>query len=369
MKPFFCLSVIFLVLSWQSFCVARNFTFFVWTDSHIGVCNSSVRDDIITQMNARPGNLYPSYLLLYTRPVREPAFVLHLGDITEGTPKSTRWDNPDAASYLSYIQCISNLAATPYTCEVIGNHDYTSDHYIQNQITERHGNSYYSFEHEGVLFIMLDPYKAGDVTSPSLGSTQINWLQQKLDSILPDTPLIFSMHISPDYTLGASYNHLNESESNTLYNMLINRNVLTFLMGHWHSVQLRIWNGTIDVLTPAGYSYSPGCGSNDLDELWGVIRILNNRIDHIPYNWQSNKWGTASQSKLSKYFDDSTLGDLNSDEAIDNADLLIMSDAWLSTPGQGNWNEQCDISPSIPDDRVNIRDFVIMASKWQGRRR
>lgn len=53
------------------------------------------------------------------------------------------------------------------------------------------------------------------------------------------------------------------------------------------------------------------------------------------------------------------------DGKVDVLDLIAVTDAWLATPGDGNWNADCDIAPfGSPDGIVNMQDFSIIASRW-----
>ena len=57
------------------------------------------------------------------------------------------------------------------------------------------------------------------------------------------------------------------------------------------------------------------------------------------------------------------VGDFEPDCRVGVRDLDILSSAWLSGPGDGNWNPDCDISqPS--DDIINFLDFCALAAHW-----
>ena len=59
--------------------------------------------------------------------------------------------------------------------------------------------------------------------------------------------------------------------------------------------------------------------------------------------------------------DESTPQDCTGDRIIDRDDLSAMSSAWLSTPGQANWNPSCDVSG---DDIINNDDLAILGQLW-----
>jgi predicted outer membrane repeat protein len=54
-------------------------------------------------------------------------------------------------------------------------------------------------------------------------------------------------------------------------------------------------------------------------------------------------------------------GDLNENGLIDAADLPIFVQSWLSGPGQGGWNGECDFNE---DGRINFADYGDIASFW-----
>jgi hypothetical protein len=56
-------------------------------------------------------------------------------------------------------------------------------------------------------------------------------------------------------------------------------------------------------------------------------------------------------------------GDFEPDCDVDMKDLKVLADAWLSSPGSGNWNPAADIS-NPPDNIINFADFVVLAENW-----
>ena len=56
-------------------------------------------------------------------------------------------------------------------------------------------------------------------------------------------------------------------------------------------------------------------------------------------------------------------GDFEPDCDVDMKDLKVLADAWLSSPGSGNWNPSADIS-NPPDNVINFSDFVVFAQNW-----
>ena len=56
-------------------------------------------------------------------------------------------------------------------------------------------------------------------------------------------------------------------------------------------------------------------------------------------------------------------GDFDSDGDVDLDDLDILASAWLSGPGDGNWNPDCDIADP-PDNFIDFSDYAVFAGNW-----
>lgn len=58
-----------------------------------------------------------------------------------------------------------------------------------------------------------------------------------------------------------------------------------------------------------------------------------------------------------------TAGDFQPDGRVDLYDFAILGSAWLSRPGQINWNSVCDISKP-KDNIIDERDLCVLAGNW-----
>jgi len=57
------------------------------------------------------------------------------------------------------------------------------------------------------------------------------------------------------------------------------------------------------------------------------------------------------------------LGDFEPDRDVDAEDFAVLAAAWRSTPADGNWNPDCDISePS--DDVIDEKDLKVFTENW-----
>ena len=78
------------------------------------------------------------------------------------------------------------------------------------------------------------------------------------------------------------------------------------------------------------------------------------------YDWY---WGVDDVQIIATSVVEAPVGDFDSDCDVDYDDLVIFMSAWLSSPGQPNWNPACDIAE--PNDGViNEFDFAVFAGNW-----
>jgi hypothetical protein len=76
--------------------------------------------------------------------------------------------------------------------------------------------------------------------------------------------------------------------------------------------------------------------------------ILGNYTMHV------TSWYDVSFAINHKSFEAILIADINEDGTVDMADLSIIIDAFMSTPGSGNWNPAADI---IKDNSVDMTDI------------
>lgn len=93
----------------------------------------------------------------------------------------------------------------------------------------------------------------------------------------------------------------------------------------------------VDVGDP---DYSPAPNETDID---GQARVMNERID----------MGADEISDMITDFDDSG--------AVDDPDLITLMDAWMSQPGDANWNGNYDAND---DNVIDGGDFGLLSKYW-----
>jgi 3',5'-cyclic AMP phosphodiesterase CpdA len=139
----------------------------------------------------------------------------------------------------------------------IGNHDIfgvieksgiaTSDPaYGKKMFEDRIGRTYYSFDHKGHHFIILDSIQPTEdrLWEARIDDAQMTWLTADLQKIAPQTPVIVSTHVplvsafasyAPDRApRGEKYSVLTIANSPQVINAFENHNVLAVLQGHLH---------------------------------------------------------------------------------------------------------------------------------------
>ena len=126
--------------------------------------------------------------------------------------------------------------------------------YGKKLFEERFGKTYYSFDHKGVHFIILDSIGITDdrAYEGRVDAAQLSWLAGDLKALAPMTPLIVAVHI-PLVTAFPSYVPPPATEprhhSLTVINayeviaLFEGHNVIGVLQGHTHINERVVWKG------------------------------------------------------------------------------------------------------------------------------
>lgn len=75
-------------------------------------------------------------------------------------------------------------------------------------------------------------------------------------------------------------------------------------------------------------------------------------------------FAVLSEGWMQAYCHESFAGDFNQNCHVGMDDLIMLATAWLSEPGQPEWNERCDIQPAGGDQKIDFHDFVGLSSDW-----
>lgn len=147
----------------------------------------------------------------------------------------------------------------------IGNHDVvgifpqsgvspTDPLYGKKLFSDRFGKPYYSFNHKGHHFLVLDSIGITSDRSYEgrIDATQMDWIKQDLASIPAGTPIVVSVHIPlvtafdsyvPVPTTPPAHHGMSVANSAEVITLFEGHNVLGVLQGHTHINERVEWHG------------------------------------------------------------------------------------------------------------------------------
>jgi 3',5'-cyclic AMP phosphodiesterase CpdA len=191
----------------------------------------------------------------------------------------------------------------------LGNHDVfgispksamapSDAQYGKQMYEDRWGPTYYSFEHKGYHFIVLDSIQPTDDRSweARIDARQLDWLKKDLAGVAAPAPVIVVVHV-PLVTGALSYRPLPTSHENQFYvantfevlPLLADHNVLAVLQGHWHINEVVTFRGIPFVTSGAV------CGNWWHGARWGTpegFTVVSLRSGKI--NWRYETYGFKS---------------------------------------------------------------------------
>ncbi|MGB8918990.1 MAG: metallophosphoesterase [Candidatus Sulfotelmatobacter sp.] len=202
---------------------AGDFTFVQISDSHIGFnkpANADVTATLQTAMNKI--NAMPHV----------PDFIIHTGDLSQ-LSKPSEFDTLDQ---------VLKGASAKHIFFVPGEHDMLTDNgeqYLERYGKGTKGTGWSSFDHKGVHFVGLvnvANLKAGGMGS--LGTEQLEWLEDDLKGRSASTPIVVFAHIPlwtiyPDWGWGTD-----DSEQALSYVKRFGS--VTVLNGHIHQIMQKV---------------------------------------------------------------------------------------------------------------------------------
>ncbi len=190
----------------------------------------------------------------------KPAFVVHLGDITDPVPVS-----PEFSDSAQAFHNASEIFDMPYYL-VPGNHDIGEKLHpalpkINDQVSitksaiekyEQHfGQQRYSFEHEDCLFVVINTMLLNSKLEEE--QEQWDWLEKTLDDnagkrvfIFAHYPLYLSARDEPDF-----YDNIDEPARSNLIALLERHKVEGYYAGHVHNFFYNHLNGMHQFVLPS----------------------------------------------------------------------------------------------------------------------
>ncbi|MBE9480122.1 MAG: metallophosphoesterase [Bacteroidetes bacterium] len=179
--------------------------------------------------------------------------------------------------------------------------DKSHPEYGEQMFVKRIGSSYYSFDHKGWHFMILNSVE--DTGNESyiglIDDEQIEWIKQDIAGLDKQTPIVISTHI-PFFTV---YSQIYETATTAndsslviinakeVYDLFKNYNLKLVLQGHLHTVEDISVNGT-HFITGGAVSAEWWRGPHrGFEEGFVLIKVKNNNFDweYIDYGWEVNK--------------------------------------------------------------------------------
>ncbi len=193
----------------------------------------------------------------------------------------------------------------------IGNHDVLGIYpasgiaqddplYGKKLFEQRFGKLYYSFDHKGHHFIVLDsigitPDRAYE---GRIDAAQLQWLAADLAALPSGTPVIVSVHIPlvtafgaymPEPTVAPTHHSLSVANANQVLDLFAGHNVLGVLQGHTHINETVLWKGVPYITSGAvcgNWWHGTRLGT---PEGFTVVTVANNKLTthYEPSGFQS----------------------------------------------------------------------------------
>lgn len=239
----------------------------------------------------------------------DPDFVLTGGDLVFD---AMRGNQQRCDSLFTLYKDMSKGFQMPvYNC--VGNHDLFAI-YDESPEEESHpdykygmferylGRTYYSFDHKGWHFIVLNSL---DVTADKkyrgyFHQEQLNWLKQDLETVNKSTPIVVVSHIpmiSSRTQVTGSSGSPNVENASEVFKMTENYNLKLILQGHIHWKECGFVNDRFHYIT-GGSVAGNGWKGRRHNTKEGFVRV---KVTGNEFSWEyiDHGWETERLKKLS----------------------------------------------------------------------
>ena len=238
-----------------------------------------------------------------------PDFVITGGDLIMDALGQT-WERSDSL-YDLYSEVAKDFEMPVHN--TLGNHeiygiyeksgaDRNHPEFGEKMFEQRLGKSYYSFDHKGWHFMVLnsvDEAPGGNAYIGSIDSVQVEWIKQDLKQVDAETPIVISTHI-PFATVFHNVvsdpfyqNAPNIVVKNTpdILKLFENHNLKLVLQGHMHILEEIVVNGVTFV---TGGAVSGRWWSGDyygVEEGFVLVHTHGNKFDweYVDYGWEAKE--------------------------------------------------------------------------------
>ncbi|HSW00467.1 MAG TPA: metallophosphoesterase [Sedimentisphaerales bacterium] len=201
--------------------------------------------------------------------------IIGLGDITE-------W--PSRAAKDTYEQLITKRLKIP-SFDIAGNHDIgglSPSTTVLDWLARRHGGLRYTFEKSGVVFIALFSEYDETLNNPAqpISRPALDYLRKTLAKVPEGKPVVVATHLCFDAI----------TNRDEFVDAFGDTNVILVLGGHYHKAVVTRYRGFNFVQLPSPEPKSAGEVT--------VIRISENRLVAVPFNYRENRWSTEKPKIL-----------------------------------------------------------------------
>ena len=162
------------------------------------------------------------------------------------------------------------------------------------------GKRYYSFDHKGWHFMVLDNiYITPDRKYiGKIDSVQLEWIKEDLEAVSAQTPIVIMMHVPLITTLSQWYGggtNANDDkvaavDSHRLLRLFESKNLRLVLQGHLHYFEaLNILNKTMVITAPSVSGKWWRSKQHNVEEGFIKINVDGDKVDYeyIDYGWEA----------------------------------------------------------------------------------
>ena len=236
-----------------------------------------------------------------------PDFVITGGDLIMDA-LGVSYERADSL-YDLYVETEKQFKMPVYNS--VGNHevyglyeesgsDTTDEEYGKKMFEKRLGKRYYSFDHKGWHFMILD---AVGMTSDrtyigQIDEAQIQWIKQDLEKVDPETPIVISVHIPfiTTYTqltrgtMAASGAGTVITNGREVLKLFLPYNLKLVLQGHLHFLEDMYVDNKVHFITGGAVSgrWWQGPPSKNVEEGFLLIKAGDQISWHyVDYGWEA----------------------------------------------------------------------------------
>lgn len=263
----------------------------------------------------------------------KPDFVMTVGDMIEGYTEDTTVLNNEWAEYLAIVEKFScPIYYTP------GNHDITSDPLVEPYQKHTGQKTYYSFNHRGLHFVILDNSRFEK--AEEWPKEQLEWLKKDLQQNKDATHTLVFYH-KPFW-----YNTLAVGKNDLLHDILVEDGVDVVFTGHYHRYFVGEYDGIkYTTIGSSGGGMSPGPTGLGFHIAW--VTVTNDEIFIAPIK----KGGILPWDEVTAY-DLHFVGDLDNNAISFNNKVSVSNNLKID-------NESFSITIQNLNDQSEVNDTLV----------